>query len=75
VIGSLAPAVTAYAEATGALERSLAEARGPWNDVARQAFDRQHLDPLRSGAKRTEVELRHLAQELLSADRLLSGSA
>jgi hypothetical protein len=75
VIGSLAPAVTAYAEATGALKRSLAETREPWNDVARHAFDRQYADPLGSAARHTEAELRRLAEELLAAASLLASSA
>jgi hypothetical protein len=75
VIGSLAPAVTAYAEATGTLKRSLAESRGTWDDTARQAFDRQHADPLGSAARRTEAELRRLAEELVSAANLLASWA
>lgn len=75
MIGSLASAVTAYAEATGTLRRSLADSRGPWNDMARQAFDRQHADPLGNAAKRTEAELRGLAEELVSAANLLASSA
>lgn len=75
MIGSLAPAVTAYAEATGALKRSLAETRGLWDDAARHAFDRQHADPIGDAASRAEAELRRLAEELVSAASLLASSA
>jgi uncharacterized protein YukE len=74
-MGALDPAASAYADATRALEGSLARTRPQWEDSARRAFDRQHIDPILAHATRSATELAQLAQELNAAARLLANSA
>lgn len=59
----------AYCEALRALQRVLEESRSQWNDTARQAFDRRHVDRIVKDGKRTESDLIRLAADLTAAVR------
>jgi hypothetical protein len=72
---TLDPAVAAFADAVRALERSLADARAQWDDLARRAFDQRHAVVILDDAKRTLAELQQLAAALSAAVRLLASSS
>ena len=73
--GALDSAAEAYAEAARTLGGSLARTRPQWDDSARHAFDRQHIDPLLTHVRQSATELAQLAQEINAAARLLANSA